>query len=324
MQTRTFRQAFDAALLDLLWSLWAELGVAGWTRRHQRWVIDPEPVILLTAACSHRDPRLRDEALDWCVRFGRYVSLARLRNMVKEPSSEGAAPDLRAALGPFAATVNAHSSQRWPFATNVLAFVPSGKSRLAPFERPALLALRLRAFLGVSARAEVLRILLLTPGEQLTAAELVEREAGYTKRALRDALQDLHMGGALQAIPSRNTVAYRLRSDVQTIRLDPRSSLAEGAGGPIRWLELARILCTLAGVVEGLPAVASLSETLEVRRALRSVELALRRAHLPDAPREVTGAAFLPAFERWALGMVRSLAQGDRLPPLGTRRGDRR
>ena len=32
--------------LALAWSLWTELGVPGWSRRHQDWAIDPEPLIL--------------------------------------------------------------------------------------------------------------------------------------------------------------------------------------------------------------------------------------------------------------------------------------
>lgn len=39
--------------------------------------ISPEPLILFTAGLGDADPRLRDEATDWCVRYGRYVSAAR-------------------------------------------------------------------------------------------------------------------------------------------------------------------------------------------------------------------------------------------------------
>src|SRR5438128_8988025 len=54
-------------ILDLVWSLWAELGVSSWIRRHQQWAIDPEPLILFTVQIGDADRRLRDEALDWCI-----------------------------------------------------------------------------------------------------------------------------------------------------------------------------------------------------------------------------------------------------------------
>src|SRR5438045_3810519 len=88
-------------MLSLAWSLWAEMGVSGWTRRHQDWAIDPEPLILFTALIGERDPRLRDECVTWCVRNSRYISTARLRNLLK-----AASPALRKQWGPFAATVN--------------------------------------------------------------------------------------------------------------------------------------------------------------------------------------------------------------------------
>src|SRR5579871_4554200 len=102
-------------VLALAWSLWAELGVPGWTRRHQDWAIDPEPLILLTAFLGENDARLRDECISWCVRNSWYISIARLRNLLKT-----SAPSLRARWGPFAATVNAFGDAGWPDATQPL------------------------------------------------------------------------------------------------------------------------------------------------------------------------------------------------------------
>src|SRR2546428_260977 len=70
----------ETALTDLAWQHWTELGVSGWRLRERQRpaevdvAIDPEPLIFLTAAVAGIDPRLRDEAIDWCVTFGRYIS----------------------------------------------------------------------------------------------------------------------------------------------------------------------------------------------------------------------------------------------------------
>ena len=71
------------AVIQFCWSVWAELGVSGWGRAHQGWAIDVEPLIIFTAAIGERDPRLRDEATDWCVRNWRLVSRVRLRNILR-------------------------------------------------------------------------------------------------------------------------------------------------------------------------------------------------------------------------------------------------
>src|SRR2546426_5066188 len=121
--------------LELSWSLWAELGVAGWTRRHTSHAIDPEPLIIFTASLGDADPRLRDEATDWCIAYGRYVSAARLRNLLAHEAA-----DARDAFGEFAATVNAHSTLRWPGATEPRRVQLTGRSQIVDFHRPSLVA----------------------------------------------------------------------------------------------------------------------------------------------------------------------------------------
>jgi len=314
MPTHTFAQAFNSSMLELLWSLWSEFGVSGWTRCHTHWVIDPEPLILLTAAFGHREPRLRDESLDWCLRFGRYVSLARMRNILKARFS--AEPmDLRAAFGAYSATINAHSSQHWPLATKPLRVKPSGKSKLDAFDRPSLLHLRLRALFGVSARAEVLRLFLLLPSAQLAAADLVQEEVGYTKRAVRDALEDLHMAGILEVLTIRNAKAYRLRLEQPTTPLESFGLFETPFAARIRWVDLVAILYRLTQAIEEGARASPITRALEVRRALREIHQPLQRAALPTPPTSIRGEAFLPNFEEWALRLVRSLAEGTAWPP---------
>src|SRR3989339_2166034 len=72
---------FDRHLLDLAWSLWTELGVAGTIRNHQNTLILLEELILFTSVVSEEDPRLRDEVIDWCVKFHHYISISRLKSL---------------------------------------------------------------------------------------------------------------------------------------------------------------------------------------------------------------------------------------------------
>ena len=65
----------------LAWGAWTELGVSGWTATHRDWAVDPEPLVLFTGRLGDTDPRLRDEATDWCVQHWRYVSKTRLKNL---------------------------------------------------------------------------------------------------------------------------------------------------------------------------------------------------------------------------------------------------
>lgn len=63
----------DENLAHLAWSLWTEIGVAGLERKHQSFAVAPEELIMLTSIISDFDPRLRDEALDWCCKYNSFV-----------------------------------------------------------------------------------------------------------------------------------------------------------------------------------------------------------------------------------------------------------
>ena len=63
---KSLKKEIDKLLIELCWNLWTKLGIARVIRKHQHLLIAPEELILLTAFISEQDPRLRDEALDWC------------------------------------------------------------------------------------------------------------------------------------------------------------------------------------------------------------------------------------------------------------------
>ena len=84
-------------LLDLAWSHWVALGVAGAVPGAEA-PVDLEALLLLTAELAPVDPRLRDEALDWCSRFHGFASKRATRSRwTLTPGSSGARSCARSA-----------------------------------------------------------------------------------------------------------------------------------------------------------------------------------------------------------------------------------
>jgi len=200
-----FRKELDRLLVQLTWSLWTEIGVAGVQRMHVRHAIDPEPLIIITAALQDTDPRLRDESMDWCIRYLAFISKTRLRNLLNVQVYDAT----KKAFGQYAATINAQTRAQWPVPVDVKprSFTPSGKAS-ADFSRPALVRLRMRALFGVGARAELLTTFLGEPNASKSASEFVA--VGYAKRIVAQILSELHMSGLLEVTPVRNRIYYRL------------------------------------------------------------------------------------------------------------------
>lgn len=244
--------------LNLLWGAWVELGVSGWQRTHGAWAIDPEPLIVRTASVGEKEPRLRDEALDWCIRYPRYVSTARLRNLLKDVP---AGPD--DAWGRFAATVNAHANTRWPMATEADRYQTTGRSNLDSLDRQSRVWIRLRAIFGVGARTEILRFFLADPpssgASRMTAVSILATSVGYAKRNVANECELLEMAGLLKRRRVGNQFLYSLRRD---------AALRELVGdiAPLRpdWRTLLKVtssLVKLESASRWMPAKALLVET---------------------------------------------------------------
>jgi hypothetical protein len=295
----TSRTPLRPELAGLAWSLWTELGVSGWTRHHQGWLVDPEPLVVFTAWLGDTDARLRDEATDWCVRYGFWLSAARLVNLVS-----GASAETSSRYGELAATVAAHSVLRWRGASNPRAFKPTGRSRVESLIRPSMLSLRLRSVLGVGARAEIIRILLAAPRVPQIASDLV-CDAGFKKRNIADALDSLRLGGVLEGERTRNQIRYRLRDPAAWRRLMGEL--------PTVWPRWTRILPALASVVDGAERSASLPlrvRNVELNKLVRAIAPDVAAAHLPAPPTMEPAGSVADRFEDWARRIVEDLSAG--------------
>jgi hypothetical protein len=284
--------------LSLAWSLWTEMGVPGTEdRRHSDVALDPEALVLLTAGVQDDDPRLRDEALDWCIRYGQFISGSRLRNLLSRSNER-----TREGFGVFAATVNENSGLRWRGATEPRRYEPTRRSRIEDFTRPSLITLRLRALFGVNAKAEVLRVYASDPEAEHSASDLA-REVGFTKRSVWNALDGLSKGGLLEALPVRNSIRYRLRTPslLKFIGRRPKKFW--------KWTFIVRVVGEVRAILDRSGSYGEVARDVEIRRAYEDLIpdiAALRLRH----PTHLEGERFLPAFEKWAFELVRDLAGG--------------
>ncbi len=198
---------FDNQLAGIAWSLWRELGVAGTDRFHENCLIQPEELIILTAIVSEYDPRLRDEALDWASCYHEYISVSRLRSLLKELDDNE-----QRSFSQFAAALNSISSAKWPSAEESPRFKVkiSGKSSLPVLKSPSLLMLRLRNLFGPGAKADILTHFLTRNEMRFSAADLVE--IGYSKRSLMTALDHLAASRVLDVENAGNKKIYQLRN----------------------------------------------------------------------------------------------------------------
>lgn len=285
--------------LSLAWSLWMEMGVSGTAnRRHSDIAVDPEALVLLTAGVQDDDPRLRDEALDWCIRYGQFISGSRLRNLLAKANEK-----TREAFGVFAATVNANSGLRWRGATKPRTYEPTGRSRIDDFSRPSLVTLRLRALFGVNAKAEVLRIYVSAPDAEHSASDLA-REVGFTKRSVWNALDALCKGGWLETLPVRNRIHYRLRTPSILGKFIGRLP-----GKYWKWPAIVRVVSGVRAILDRRALYGEVARDVEVRKACENLipDMAVARF---GQPAHKEGEPFLLAFEQWAIELVTALAGG--------------
>ena len=297
---RRKRSAWAERALSLAWGAWSELGVSGWSRTHASWAVDPEPLILFTAGLSDQDPRLRDEAADWCIRHWRFVSRVRLRNLLDDQPAA-----VLAGYGPFAATVNAHAGVSWPGATEPWArYRPSGRSTLRPLEEPALVCLRLRAMFGVSARAEILRHLLAQPGRGLSAARLAAL-AGYAKRNIAEECDMLERAGLVAHRADGNRFIYSLAS-----RRELEAFVGHVPDVFPRWGALSTVVGALVALGDAEVNLSPEAFTVEVHRTLHDLRGALDELELDGSPRLLKGAELWPELQKWGDELLAGLASG--------------
>lgn len=302
------KATFAEQAVALAWGAWTELGVSGWNSTHSDWAIDPEPLIVFTAWLHDRDPRLRDEATDWCIRNWRHVSRARLRSLVGDAEDDQ--------WGEFAATVSAHSGIAWPGSGLARAYQVTGRSTLPPLSRPSLAWLRLRAMFGLGARSEILRCFLAQPHSPIKSVATLATQTGYTKRNVSDECEMLERAGLLAQRAKTNRFYYSLARRAELEALIGELPDIRPHWGPV--LNIARQLLTLE---EASHAVSAKTLPIRVRKALSAVEDDLVELDIDADFRDIHGHDLWPAVQelgsrtlaRWSIGNWDEEQQGDQI-----------
>lgn len=298
--TSSIKKELNNLLIDLCWSQWTELGVSGVVRKHQNVLIAPEELILLTALVGEYDPRLRDESLDWCVRYHQFISVSRLRVLAKCFGSAVNQP-----FSEFAATLNSVSNANWPLLVPVTAlkFKPSGKSRLSSLELPSLLYLRMRSIFGVGARADLLTFFLVQKKATFTASDATE--IGYTKRNLADIMDGFVRAGVFGASAVRNQRHYDFVKQESMLHLV--GSLPKFRPSWRHILEVVIPLFVSINNIENKPESVKL---VTIRNILIDLKDDLYRLKLTPPPLQVDFTLYWESFCKWLLAELKVLFKG--------------
>lgn len=299
------RSALIEPALDLVWSLWTELGVPGMARRHQRVALDPEPLVVTSPSLFEFDPRLRDQVFAWCSAHAGRLSISRMQGLLRESSQPA-----RTAFVSFSSTLHRQTGVRWPDGGGAEPWphVPEIDPPRLPMERAALLRLRLRGLCGVGARADVLAELLARPHTWLRASDL--SFLGYSKRAVALCLTDLAQAGVASSRIERNAFQYKLaRPDLLADLVHARDLAFPPWSAILRFVTLSLGLAALDGRPPGVRRV----EASGYREELKALSDVLWL----DTPPMVRGnAAAWEEMTSWAASQVGALSAGTS-PALG-------
>jgi len=295
-----FGDEIGGLALELACSLWSELGVAGTARPHDWQAIDLEPLLLYTAWIGPADMRLQSRSIEWSIANFRIASAIRMRNLVQRASRSTAAT-----FGRYAATVKVHANAPWPASGAPHARTRSGPEPAPDLRRPSLIQLRLRALVGVSARAEVLRLLLADPERPQSVGQLAEG-AAYGRGSVAQSLDMLTMAGFVQVRPYGNRLVYRLSRPAE-VRL------------ALQWLPAAfPDWAPIFRIIESIFRYARTSPSSRRLRAVRhEIAIDVGRLGVANLVPSATGPESIAAFERWALSFVADLCARSPLSPAG-------
>ena len=288
-------------VLDLAWSLWAALGVPGWKQtRHEKIAIDPEPLILFTAGLQSLDSRLYSEAYEWCRAHREVLSNVRLGHL-RDSTTELAGPATDRFLLALGVVPRKGSRTR----THNLAVATRGRLYdVQAFDRPSQIALRLRALFGVSARAEIVRMLLAYPQSVFSAPELA-LQVNYVRRNVARALESLLRGGLVKALTDRNTVRFALARPHEL-----RDFVGAEPDRYPAWTQVLEFAAGLLAMDAEADRIASISLAVRATRFLDAHASLIELHRLPPPPR-IGASEVWPTVRPWAVATLRLIADNE-------------
>ena len=312
-------------MVDLLWHQWSSIGVAGYPRPGDDWIIDPEALLLATTRFGRHDSRLMDESIDWLAKFGRRISLQRLQGLHR--SWPGVADSrVLAAIAEVLGQQVAHRkwrviADRAPadseseslflrsdgtpaahFGEEESVFAKHGllrgKLELRGMSQPPDprtredLLFTLRALFGVNARAEIMAWLLTHDSGHPAA---IARSTGYFSKSVQQTLNEMEESGQVISVRQGREKHFRVHTADWYFLLPPPS---DGQRAFPRWVDWMPLFAAITRFAEtlALPGIDDKSErfqAIKLREALDEAMPALVRAgisHELRSSRELRGA----------------------------------
>lgn len=192
----SLQHELQSAILDAVWAQWRAIGGSASNAKSASTIVDPETLILASLTAQDDEPRLRDILYAWVERNAPLLSVRRLRKLtptnlaVTERFRQFATAATRLAKHPrWAALTSAGGDAD----ARIETFSTARAVEPALEKSPALM-LRMRAALGVGAKADALTYLLGQadrPQADPTTVRAIANALQYTLVATRSALEDL-------------------------------------------------------------------------------------------------------------------------------------
>ncbi|MGC9453153.1 MAG: hypothetical protein ACP5I4_17105 [Oceanipulchritudo sp.] len=294
-------------MLGFLWRQWASMGVAGYAKRREPWVIDPEALLLFSTEIARQDPRLFDEILDWLHDQAGWISLQRLSRMRAEHSF--GSDTVLCAIAEH--LTRESSNQKWKvvwsrkavaagaaaqagpqplfpeagqFGENDSIFLKWGWQRSpvryrglgsAPrFDHPGPFLLKLRSLFGRQSRAEIIAWLLANESGHPAK---IARQTGYFRRSVQVVLNELEVSGHVRARRVGREKHFAILHEQWRFLANWENSDTFPSGFP-RWIIWPAVFELLDGVRKVLfhPDLESMSTSLtaiELRTAITDANL---------------------------------------------------
>lgn len=227
-------------MLDLVWSQWTTLGISGNARLVEKWVLDPEALVLFTCTIGRYEPRIFDSMLEWLSFNQRLLNIQRLKTINRRGNFEG--KQLLAAIAHL--LMKPASRSKWERLSEKIfidstkseqlfklkdgsphprlgdtddAFVKAGYIRQKFRQRKAVvqfnpdlsanLILKLRALFGLNSRCEIISYLLTH--KEANPSEIAA-VTGYSSKTIYNAISDMYMSGKLNKRVSGKESLYSL------------------------------------------------------------------------------------------------------------------
>ena len=232
MSAQEYKKQIFEAVENLLWKQWTALGIPGHIAAlNSNTVLDPEALLVFSAGFARYDQRLYDLILDWLQVHSSQINIQRLKALHaksewKDSASLGYMSAVAAKTNPIRWKKPAmdylpddtsspvalfldedgeperyiprqdEQALKYGFLRNVRIDDAQKMSAFLP-KTTATLLLRMRGFLGISARAETLLVLLTSP--RCKVQDIVDR-SGFTWKSIQDVLGELTSGGFVSSV----------------------------------------------------------------------------------------------------------------------------